>query len=76
MKKSQNDKVLGYLKTHEGITTMDAIRELGITRLSARIYDLRDMGYTIKASSKSGRSADGTPYTVAYYQLNEDLDNE
>lgn len=44
---SQNMKVLNYMRTHQGITSMDAFRKLGITRLSARIHDLRDAGFTI-----------------------------
>ena len=39
---SQNARLLDYLQTHEGITTAEAFDLFGITRLSARIWDLRD----------------------------------
>lgn len=44
---TQNEKVLQYLKINGSITSMDAFNKLRITRLSARIYDLRKMGHTI-----------------------------
>ena len=45
--KSQNEKILRYMKENGSITSMEAFRKLGITRLSARIYDLRKAGYQI-----------------------------
>ena len=43
MKKTptQCDRVLEYLKTHKGITPMDAWSKLGVYRLGARIWDLK-----------------------------------
>lgn len=45
--KSQNDEILHHLQTHNGITSFEAFTLYGITRISARIYDLRDRGYKI-----------------------------
>ena len=47
MKITQNDRILRHLKDYGSITTWEAIQEYGITRLSARIKDIKDMGYTI-----------------------------
>ena len=48
MKKlSQNDKILEHLKRCRSITTLSAVELYGIYRLSARIFDLRQMGYQI-----------------------------
>lgn len=44
---TQNEKVLQFLKDNGSITSMDAFNKLRITRLSARIFDLRKMGYKI-----------------------------
>jgi hypothetical protein len=44
--KSQNEKVLSILKRGT-LTTREAGIEFNIWRLSARIYDLRDMGHMI-----------------------------
>lgn len=46
-KESQNQSVLAYLEEHGSITVMEAFTELHITRLSARIYDLRARGHVI-----------------------------
>jgi len=53
--KSQNDIVLDYIKRHGRITTWDAIR-LRITRLSARIYDLKRRGYTFSKARVNYKS--------------------
>lgn len=44
---TQTRKILEYMQTYGSISSMEAFRELGITRLSARIYDLRREGYQI-----------------------------
>lgn len=44
---SQNEKVLKHLQTHKSITSIEAINLYGITRLAARISDLRAMGHRI-----------------------------
>ncbi|MBP7319536.1 MAG: helix-turn-helix domain-containing protein [Lachnospiraceae bacterium] len=44
---TQNDKVVAYMKKENGITTLEAFKNLGVTRLSARIHDIRDMGYVV-----------------------------
>ena len=35
------DKVYEYMKSHDGITSMEAIYKLEETRLSGRIFDLK-----------------------------------
>lgn len=35
------EKVYEYMKTHDGITSMEAIYKLEETRLSGRIFDLK-----------------------------------
>lgn len=45
--KSQTEDVLEYLKKHGSITSMQAIKKFGATRLSAIIYVLRGRGYQI-----------------------------
>lgn len=44
----QNMLVLKHLQKKSGITSWDAIENYGITRLSARIYDLRNNGFDIQ----------------------------
>lgn len=46
--KTQEQKVLEHLKKYKrGITSMQAFQKYGITRLSAKIFNLRHMGYNI-----------------------------
>lgn len=45
---TQCEKVLQYMKYNGSITAMECFEKLKITRLSARIYDLRKMGIKIK----------------------------
>lgn len=44
---NQCSKILAYMKNRGSITSMDAFRDLQITRLSARIKDLREAGVEI-----------------------------
>ena len=43
----QTDRLLAYLKENRKITALEALSELGIARLAARVYDLRAEGYDI-----------------------------
>lgn len=56
---SQCEKVLNYIDKHGGITSMEAFSELGVTRLSARIWDLRHDGHNIVSVQKSGTNRFG-----------------
>lgn len=44
---TQNQQVLGYLKTGKVITPLDALDMFGCFRLAARVYDLRMRGWPI-----------------------------
>jgi len=54
---SQNKRLLKYMETHKrGITAVDAYEKLGIARLSARIHDLRSVGYNISTYWEEGEN--------------------
>lgn len=38
---NQDDLVLEYMKKNNGITSLQAFKDLGVTRLSAKIFNLR-----------------------------------
>lgn len=61
--------VLDYLKTHKGITSMEAFKLFGNTRLSATIYQLRQQGYKIVAKDKEVKTRYGRKTYVAEYSL-------
>ena len=53
---SQCEKIIRYMKDFGSITTMQAFDDLDITRLSARIYDLKALGYKIKTETVKRRN--------------------
>lgn len=44
---TQQMLIINYCKSHRGITSLDAVRDLGIIRLASRINDLKSRGYSI-----------------------------
>ena len=70
---SQNRKILHYLETHKnGITSMDAFTKFGVTRLSARIHNLRKKGYPIVTEMCTKNNADGHAVNYARYKLHDE----
>ena len=65
-KESRMVKILKYLKTFKSITSLEAIKFLGETRLSARIYDLKKQGYKFKREPVRVHSRDGWTYVTRY----------
>jgi len=69
MTESQTMRVLNYMRTHGGITSMDAFRDFGITRLSARIFDLRKLGYDISNVNREAVNKYGEMSVFVEYRL-------
>jgi len=65
----QQTRLMDYLERHTGITPKQAWTELGIYRLSGRIFELRKMGYKITTNRKEIPSPYGEPSYVAEYRL-------
>ena len=68
---SQEEQILNYIIEHGSISSMEAFAELAITRLSARIYDLREQGYDIRLDYRT--TGNGKRYGV--YTLVEENDD-
>lgn len=47
---TQNADVLEYMIQNDGITSREAYKNLGVTRLSARIADLKKAGFDIEVT--------------------------
>ena len=43
--KTQRERIVDYINIHGSITTAEAFDRLGISRLSARLFELKDEGY-------------------------------
>ena len=66
----QCTKVLNYMKMYKTITTFEANKYCGVSRLSARIWDLRNKyGIDIGAKPRKVRDCDGIFTTVNAYYL-------
>lgn len=66
MKETQEEKILNYLRTHDGLSQKTAIEQFQCYRLSARIHNLRKKGYAIKSEVRTSKNA-----TFAFYSLAE-----
>jgi hypothetical protein len=67
---SQTKLVLQHLMEHGSITSYEAIKLYGATRLSAIIYILRhDYGYNIPKHYKQVTTRSGVKTNIAVYEL-------
>ena len=68
---TQTSEIKKYLETHKkGLTSMDAFRLFGATRLSAIIYELRYRHQmNIVSENKLVKSRYGKPTVISVYKL-------
>ena len=65
--KCQADAILWHLKTYGSITSYEAIKEYGATRLSAIIFNHRKEGYDIDSIPLTKKTRFGRNTTIAHY---------
>ena len=68
-KRTQCSDILWHLEHKGGITAMEAATEYGITRLSARIFDLREAGIPIINIRHQTKDRRGKTVTYDEYRL-------
>ena len=74
-RQTHKSRLLEYLKEYKSITSLEAIRDLGNTRLSATIYTLKDEGHNIEtenaqvATRWTNKDGSRKQTTVAKYTL-------
>lgn len=61
--------ILNHLRKHKTITTLEAFELYGITRLSARIFNLRESGYKIGLIWENGTNRYGNQVRWGKYFL-------
>ena len=72
---TQCERVLKYMKDFGSINSLQAITDLGIMRLAARISNLREAGYRIDRQIVKSRNRYGEPVYFAEYRLMEERKN-
>ena len=68
---TQNEMVLDHLRKYHKITDLDAYSNLGVRRLSAIIWRLRNAGIMIRTENTTRPNRFGIPTTFATYVLEE-----
>ena len=68
---TQYEKILDYMQRFGSITPLDAFKDLGIIRLSARIYDMRKDGITIYGKYETSKNRFGEKVRYMRYSLKE-----
>lgn len=66
---TQHQAITDYLNTHGTITPMQAFRDLGITKLSTRISELRKKGVVIEKSEVKATNRNGKSIRYMRYSL-------
>jgi len=74
-KDTHQTRLLKYLKEYGHITSLEAIRDLGNTRLSATIFNLKEEGVLIETESTTVPTRWGTTTTVAKYTYKGKLED-
>jgi biotin operon repressor len=76
MKHTHKTRLLEYLEEFGSITTLQAIVDLGNTRLASRIHELRSEGYDITSQPMKVPTRWGTETTVTKYIYSPCLDSK
>lgn len=69
---TQCERVLKYMQDFGSINPQQALADLGVMRLGARIYDLKRGGYKISRRMAAGKNRYGEPVSFAEYSLMEE----
>jgi hypothetical protein len=72
---TQEQQVLDHLQSRGSINCLEAIQRYGITRISAKIWDLRQVGHAVK-SVRSKRADGFTEYVYDVAQTKMNLTEE
>ncbi len=68
---TQCERVLKYMQDFGTINPMQAIADLGVYRLGARVYDLKKREYKIHRRMVTAKNRYGEPVRFAEYRLEE-----
>ncbi|MBR1386274.1 MAG: helix-turn-helix domain-containing protein [Bacilli bacterium] len=66
---TQKDRIIKWLEDYGSITSWDAYRELGITQLGARVFELKELGYKFSKETVCTKNRYGYPTHYDIYRL-------
>lgn len=66
---TQCEQIINHITTRGSITSKEAFELYGITRLSGRIFDLRQRGYDIETDPKTGKTRLGKKSRYGSYRI-------
>lgn len=66
---NQKDRIIKYIHDFGSITSLEAMRDLGITQLGARIDGLQKDGYTFKKEWERAKNRYGEDVDYKRYSL-------
>ena len=72
MKTGQKQRVIEYTRETGSITQLEAIKELGVLRLSGVIFELKKDGYAIKSELVPVKTRYGTAHIARYSEVTSD----
>ena len=72
--KSQISDVIKHLRKYKTITSYEAIKKYGATRLSGIIYILRERGFGIETEMIQGKNRYDHMTNYAIYNLTKDIE--
>jgi hypothetical protein len=65
----QQRRVLDFLETGRALDPMTALREMGISRLAARVFELKKKGVLIEMETATAKNQFGERCPFALYRL-------
>ncbi|MBO7682366.1 MAG: helix-turn-helix domain-containing protein [Clostridia bacterium] len=65
----QTDRIIKYIADFGSITALEAMKDLGVMRLSARIWDIRHAGMKIKTEVETSKNRYGEPIHYNRYSF-------
>jgi putative heme iron utilization protein len=69
---SQEQMILNYIKKYGYITTLEAVKNLGILQCPARIFGLKRRGYNIQTRKRRVENRFGKTRDIVEYYLVEE----
>lgn len=75
-KRGQITDIIAHLRKYKSITSNEAIKRYGATRLSGIIFILREKGFGIETEMTQGKNRYGHISNYAIYHLIKDIEED